>query len=533
MDADRQDEVTALLCSRRGFGAGGPPDETITTHISTVLLLGERAIKLKRPVRLPYVDLSSPQRRLALCERELELNRRTAPELYRRVHKITREADGGLALNGSGPLVDAALEMARFDGALLFDRLATAGTLTAAQIEELANVVAAFHRAAPVASDPNGAGRLSRVLDINARGFAATDLLAPEAVAEADAACRAALARHADLLDRRARDGLVRRVHGDLHLRNICLVEGRPTLFDCLEFDEELATTDVLYDLAFVLMDLWHRGARRLANILLNRYLDATGDDAGLALLPLFMAVRAAVRAHVTASAAAAQGAAPEAAAEAQAYLALCRALLRETPPSLTAIGGYSGSGKSTVAAEIAPGLGAAPGARVVSSDRFRKRLLGVTSQTRLPAEAYGAEVSARVYTELGETAQLVLASGHAVVADAVFDRPADRECFAALAAGAGVAFDGIWLEAPAETLIDRVAGRRGDPSDATPAIVAQQIARQGAPSDWIMIDATGDPASVAAAASAALFEHRLSAPGRSAGHALGRAEACGKSMPR
>lgn len=532
MDADRQNEVTTLLCSRRGFGLGRPPDETITTHISTVLLLGERAIKLKRPVRLPYVDLSSPQRRLALCERELELNRRTAPELYRAVHNITREADGRLALNGSGPLVDAALEMARFDGALLFDRLATAGTLTTAQIEELASVVAAFHRSAPVASDPNGAERLSRVLDINARGFAGTDLLAREAVAEADAACRAALASHAALLDRRARDGFVRRVHGDLHLRNICLIDGRPTLFDCLEFDEELATTDVLYDLAFVLMDLWHRGARRLANILLNRYLDATGDDAGLALLPLFMAVRAAVRAHVTASAAAADGAAPGAAAEARAYLDLCRALLRAAPPSLTAIGGYSGSGKSTVAAEIAPSLGAAPGARVVSSDRFRKRLFGVAAQTRLPAEAYGAEVSARVYAELGEIAGLVLACGHAVVADAVFDRPADRERFAELAAGTGVAFRGIWLEAPARTLIDRVAGRRGDPSDATPAIVAQQIARQGAPSDWIMIDASRDAASVAAAASAALLKHRPSGPGRSADHAPGQAEACGKSMP-
>lgn len=530
MDADRQDEITALLCSRRGFGSGRPPDETISTHISTVLLLGARAIKLKRPVRLPYVDLSSPQRRLALCERELELNRRTAPELYRRVHRITREADGHLALNGSGTLVDATLEMARFDGALLFDRLAMAGMLEAGQVEELAKVVAAFHRAAPVSSDPNGAARLARVLDINGRGFAATDLLAPEAVAQADAACRAALARHAALLDRRARDGLVRRVHGDLHLRNICLVEGRPTLFDCLEFDEELATTDVLYDLAFVLMDLWHRGARRLANILLNRYLDATGDDAGLALLPLFMSVRAAVRAHVTASAAAAGE--PDAVAEAQAYLDLCRALLRAARPFLAAIGGYSGSGKSTVAAEIAPDLGAAPGARVVSSDRFRKRLFGVASQARLPAAAYEAEVSARVYAELAETAGLALACGHAVVADAVFDRQADRDRFADLAAGAGVAFHGIWLAAPAKALIDRVAARHGDPSDATPAIVARQIARKVAPSDWLTIDASGDPASVAAAARAAVLGQRSPGPCERVGHAPGRPEPCGKSMP-
>ncbi|WP_186417369.1 bifunctional aminoglycoside phosphotransferase/ATP-binding protein [Bosea sp. CS1GBMeth4] len=507
MNDDGQNEITALLCSRQGFGTGQPPDETISTHISTVLLLGEHALKLKRPVRLPYLDLSSPQRRLELCERELELNRRTAPHLYRRVHRITREPDGRLALNGSGPLVDAVLEMRRFDGALLFDRLAAAGQLTAAQIEALANAIAAFHRSAPVATDPDGAARLRHVLDVNARAFAAAHLLPPGAVAEADAACRAALLRHADLLDRRARDGRVRRVHGDLHLRNICLIGGEPTLFDCLEFDEELATTDLLYDLAFVLMDLWHRGAHDLANVLFNRYLDATGDEAGIVLLPLFMAVRAAVRAHVTASAAAADEAGPQTCAEARAYLDLCRDLLRETPASLTAIGGYSGSGKSTVAAEIAPSLGVAPGARVVSSDRFRKRQFGATPQTRLPADAYASEVSARVYAELGRTAELVLAGGHAVVADAVFDRPADRDHFAGIAAAAGVAFRGIWLDAPETVLVERVKARRGDPSDATAAVVAQQLARGGAATDWTVIRADADAGSVAAAVKAALAE--------------------------
>lgn len=294
-------------------------------------------------------------------------------------------------------------------------------------------------------------------------------------------------------------------MHGDLHLRNICLIDGEPTLFDCLEFDEELATTDVLYDLAFVLMDLWHRGAQHLANVLFNRYLDATGDEAGIALLPLLMAVRAAVRAHVTASAAAAEDAAPQARAEARAYLDLCRDLLRETPASLTAIGGYSGSGKSTIAAKLAPSLGVAPGARVVSSDRFRKRQFGAAPQTRLPAEAYASEVSARVYAELGRSAELVLACGHAVVADAVFDRPADRARVAGIAAAAGVAFHGIWLEAPERVLVERVRARRGDPSDATPAVVAQQLARGGAATDWAVISADADAASVAAAVKAVL----------------------------
>jgi len=496
MDADGQNDIIAFLCSRRAFGADRPPDETISTHISTVLLLGERALKLKRPVRLAYVDLSSPERRLQLCQRELELNRQTAPDLYRRVHRITIEPDGELALNGSGPLVDAVLEMRRFDGAMLFDKLAGAGTLTGAQIEDLADVIAGFHRSAPVAGDTGGAERLRRVLDVNTRGFADALQLQPDAVAAADAACRAALTRHAALLDQRARDGFVRRVHGDLHLRNICLIDGQPTLFDCLEFDEDLATTDVLYDLAFALMDLWHRGAKHLANILFNRYLDATGDDAGLALLPLFMAVRAAVRAHVTARTATTG----QNTLEAQGYLDLCRELLRESPPTLTAIGGYSGSGKSTVAAAVAPCLGAAPGARVLSSDRFRKRLFGVAARARLPADAYRTEISLRVYTALAETAECVLRGGRSVIADAVFDRQADRGRFAGIAARAGATFRGVWLDAPEKTLVDRVAHRRDDPSDATPDVVAQQIARHGAPTDWTTIRADAEAATVAAA---------------------------------
>lgn len=502
MNVDRQNDVIAFLCSRRAFGSDRPPEESISTHISTVLLLGDRAFKLKRPVRLPYVDLSSPERRLQLCARELELNRRTAPDLYRHVHRITLDPDGRLVLNGSGQLVDAVLEMRRFDGAMLFDKLARAERLTEVQIEDLAGIIAEFHRSAPVADDAGGAERLRRVLDVNARAFAGTPHLQPAAVAAADAACRAALTRHAALLDQRARDGYVRRVHGDLHLRNICLIDGRPTLFDCLEFDEDLATTDVLYDLAFALMDLWHRGAKHLANILFNRYLDATGDDAGIALLPLFMAVRAAVRAHVTARAAITGQTAPEA----QSHLELCRELLRETPPTLTAIGGYSGSGKSTVATAVAPCLGAAPGARIVSSDRFRKRLFGVSARARLPAEAYRSDVSLRVYTELAATAERVLRCGRSVIADAVFDRQAERERMAAIAADAGATFHGIWLDAPEQTLVDRVEHRRDDPSDATSDVVALQIAGHGAPADWTTIRTDIAAAGVAAAVKRALL---------------------------
>lgn len=499
MTNDGQSETIGFLGSPHAFGPGEETPRTIRTHISVVMLIGRRALKLKRAVHLSYLDLSTPERRLAMCRHELELNRRTAPDLYRAVHRITRERDGTLALDGQGELVDAVLEMRRFDDALLFDRLAQEGRLNATHMGMLAEGIARFHRAAEISSDRQGAQRLARVLAVNERAFAAADILPRAEVEALNAACRAALERHGALLDARACDGKVRRGHGDLHLRNICLDAGEPLLFDCLEFDEDLATADILYDLAFVLMDLWHRGLEALANTLFNRYLDATGDETGLRLLPLFMAVRAAVRAHVTAI----DSGKPPAArlAEAQAYLRLGSGLLQEKPAILVAIGGYSGSGKSTLAAMVAPKIGPAPGARIAASDRIRKKLHGVAPETRLPAEAYAEAVSARTYGEMVAQAGNAVAQGHAAIADAVFDRQVERERVEDAARRLGVKFHGIWLDVPATLLVERVVARRNDPSDATPDVVRAQIARHGAPDDWTRLAAQTDTASVARAA--------------------------------
>ncbi len=497
-----QNETIGFLGSSQAFG-GGEKAKVISTHISTVLLLGPHAFKLKRAVKLPYIDLSTPELRLAMCERELRLNRRTAPELYQAVHRITREPNGDLALNGQGELVDAVLEMKRFDDELLFDRLAQQGRLTSTDMAGLASALAELHRLAEVSPDEQGARRVERVLAVNERAFAAAGILPVGEVEEVNAACRAALARHAALLDERAREGKVRLGHGDLHLRNICLIEDRPVLFDCLEFDEDLATTDILYDLAFALMDLWHRGLEACANALFNRYLDVAGDETGLSLLPFFMAIRAAVRAHVAAADSA--RAPTERLAEAQAYLRLCRELLAARPPVLVAVGGYSGSGKSTVAAGIAPALGPAPGARIAASDRIRKRLCGVAAETRLSPEGYTDEVSERTYGEMARIAGNAIAQGHAAIADAVFDRQAARERVAEVAQRVGVPFRGLWLEAPERVLVERVAARRGDPSDATPDIVMHQLARKGAASEWTKLASRGERKAVVAAALAAI----------------------------
>lgn len=465
--------------------------ETIETHISMIFLAGDRVFKLKRAVELPYADFSTPDLRLETCEKEVRLNALTAPELYRGARRITREADGGLAFDGTGELVDAVVEMARFDQEALFDRMAAKGKLTPAMMTELAGAIVDFHARAPDDRGTGGADNMRAVLDINEAAFATSRVFDAEEVADFNARFRKAVDRHAERLDARGTRGRVRRCHGDLHLRNICLLDGRPRLFDCIEFNDRIATVDVLYDLAFLLMDLWHSDLDGHANLVANRYLDLTDDEDGFALLPFFMAVRAAVRAHVTATQIAEGGAEDDdLVATARAYFDLANALLEPVQPCFVAIGGLSGSGKSTVAEALASHVGAPPGARIVESDRVRKAMFGVSPETRLEADAYAPEVSERVYRALGERARAVLADGGSVVADAVFDRPDHRNAIEAAGAGLGVPFTGIWLAADATTLRRRVGTRGKGPSDADLGVLDRQLENAPGAIRWQRVDA-------------------------------------------
>lgn len=490
MICEDQSEVTAFLSAPEAHGQV-EPIEVVETHISRVFLTRDRAFKLKRAVRLPYADFSTPGIRLATCEKEYALNAPHAPGLYLGVRRITRTPGGGLEFDGEGDLADAVVEMARFDDADLLSNVADRGGLTAETVTELARVAAGYHAAAPEVHAGSGSANIAGVLDINRAGFATSTVFADSEVAELDAAFRHHLRRHAALLDRREAAGKVRRCHGDLHLGNICLFHGRPTPFDCIDFNDRIATVDVLYDLAFLLMDLWFRGMDAHANLAANRYCDETGEDDGFALLPFLMAVRAAVRAHVTATQAeTAVTSRPRLAALARSYFDLASDLLRPVAPRVVAIGGLSGTGKTTVAEALAPFVGAPPGARVVESDRTRKAMFGVPADTRLPDEAYAPEVSADVYDRLGQRALGLAGAGASVVMDAVFDRPDRRDAIEAAIRPAGVPFDGIWLEASPDTLRARVEARRSGPSDATIEVLDRQLRRDAGVIGWARVRA-------------------------------------------
>jgi uncharacterized protein len=251
-------------------------------------------------------------------------------------------------------------------------------------------------------------------------------------------------------------------------------------------------------------MDLEHRGLANFANLVLNRYLDVTAEDDGLAAMPLFLSLRAAIRAHVTGAAmerAAQPDEKPGLGAEARSYLDLSAALLRPRSCLMVAIGGLSGTGKSTLAAALAPGLGA----RVLRSDVIRKRLFDVGPETRLPASAYSPEVSRRVYTMLRRKAADVLAAGYSVIIDAVSLKPEERRSLHAAAEAAGVRFAGLWLTAPATAMEGRLRARRHDASDASPEVLTQQLQLDPGTIDWVQIDAGAGPDKCLAAARSAL----------------------------
>jgi uncharacterized protein len=510
--ADDQSDIFAFLADPTTHGlAPGSKVTRVDTHGAVVFLAGGDAYKVKRAIRFPFMDFSTLEKRRQACENEIEVNRDNAPALYFDVVPL-RRGPQGLRLGGQdgedGEIVEWAVHLRRFDETATLDLLADRGVLDCGVIAELAGIVIAAHERAPP-RDHDATRVFRRRLGETLDGLAAAgDIFSAAEVAGLRQRFAAAFAAVEPLLIARQAQGKVRRCHGDLHLRNIVLFEGHPVLFDAIEFDESIATCDILYDLAFLVMDLWQRGLAAHANLLFNRYIwgckSPAEELAGLAALPVFLALRAAIRGRVTANLLKLQTERrADLASDARRLFDAARAFLAPGSAQLVIIGGLSGSGKSTLARHLAAGIGRAPGALHLRSDIERKRAFGVGEFDRLPDAAYEPAVSVDVYERLCHFAGLALQAGQSVIVDAVHAKAEERAAIAAVAQHAGVKFTGLWLEAPRETLTCRVEMRRDDASDADVGTVGLQATLPIGKIDWTPLDAGMTPERLAQAAGA------------------------------
>jgi aminoglycoside phosphotransferase family enzyme/predicted kinase len=507
--ASSQEPVFALLVDPATHG--GAAVKRVNTHAGVVFLAGKRALKLKRAVKFPFLDYSTLDKRRAACEAEIAVNRPYAPELYRGVVAITREADGQLAIGGKGEPVEWAVEMRRFDETQTLDHLADTGRIDIALADAIGRAIAAAHGRTPEALAEPWIAALVSYIDEHARMFAALpEVFDPGANQRLASASRTAHARLTPLLAERGRRGLVRRIHGDLHLGNMALIDGHPVLFDAIEFSDIIASGDLLYDLAFVLMDLTERGLDEAANIVLNRYLADTRRDEdldALAAMPLYLSMRASIRARVTAAKLeqASEAERPAIAQRAGAYFDCALRFIAPPAPVMVAVGGLSGTGKSALARALAPAIEPAPGAMLLRSDVERKALFGKAETEPLPPEAYSPAVTLHVYCVIADKARRAIAAGLSAIVDAVFATQSERDGIERSAAVLGVPFHGLFLVADLDTRLARVGGRRGDASDADAAIARAQESYELGALGWTRIDASGTPEETLSRAKAAL----------------------------
>lgn len=486
-----QESVVAFLSDADTYGVSDVSHEM--THGAHVFLAGDKAYKLKRAVAFPFMDFSTLEQRHSALVKEFEVNSATAPTLYESVKPVTRNEGGTLEIDGQGEIQDWVLIMRRFEQGALCDRLAQKGLLTTEMMIQLTREIVSMHDRAPRVRRPEGEtfGQIAQncIRDLKSAGAN------PPLISALETYIGESCERFRDHLNKRAENGFVRRCHGDLHLRNIVILNGTPTPFDALEFSDDLATGDTYYDLSFLLMDLNHRGLRHYSNRVLNEYVRATRDFEGLAPLSMFIALRASIRAEVLLAMGHTAENKPDADAievEANSYLELAASNVAGQPPSLVCIGGFSGTGKSSVAIALAPCLGPTPGAIVIRSDVVRKELFGVEEHQKIPESAYTSEFSERVYHTMLERTECILKAGHSVIVDAVFAKVHERKAFERLTSDTTSPFIGIWLEAPLDERVQRVSHRGPDASDADQHVAAQQETYQTGALSWAKVNASG-----------------------------------------
>ncbi|MBR1778331.1 MAG: AAA family ATPase [Alphaproteobacteria bacterium] len=502
---DDQSAVIAALSEQDAYGFK-PLHKIIVkeTNISDVFLTGEKAYKLKRGVKYPYVDYSTPEKRLAACRRELEICERFAPGLCFGVEEVVSDKKGRIFLRSAcsdekAEVVDYVLVMQEFEENMLFENMVDRGDLDRFEMMDTAEKIFDLHQKAEVIMSRNPVDIIrGRIYENNAmiRCFV-PDIFDEEDVDALEAEQLEALESYRELLLKRQADGKIRWCHGDLTLRNLAMWNGQVIPFNPIEFYDDLTQIDTMYDFAFLLVEMESKGQRRLASILFNHYMALSQDWEGVPVLPLFLSCRAAVNAYVFAQRSSEIKDKHESmlmANRAFEQLVIAKRFLERQKPVLVACGGLSGSGKSRIARESAPFIGNPPGAVIVRDDVLRKNMLNAGLEENLDTAEYAPEMEDKVFKEVCAKCRYILSSGQSVMADALFHKPEQRRAIEALAREMNVDFKGLWVDAPLEVRIDRVTQRKRNPSDVkTEEELRKQLDIDVGPITWEQIDTSGD----------------------------------------
>lgn len=451
--------------------------ELIQTHVSYVFLTGDYVYKLKKPVNFGFLDYSTLEKRKFYCEEELRLNQRGAAELYLGILPIAQNGDQ-FTLDGDGEVVDYVVKMQQFPQETLLSEMYDRGELTEQHLIDLAKVLAAFHKSAPTNDYILSFGEVSQIrqaIDENYDqtvgyiGVAQTQEQFDQTKAYTDKL----FAESESLFKSRVEQQFIRECHGDLHLRNICLWNGKVLLFDCIEFNEPFRFVDTMYDVAFFAMDLDAKDRTDLSNLFLNTYLEQSGDWEGLQVLPLYLSRQSYVRAKVTSFLLSDPNVPESVKAEsketASRYYRLSWEYTKPKQGKIILMSGLSGSGKSTIAAKLARELGAIQ----IRSDAVRKHLGGVALDEKGDESLYSAEMTQKTYDRLLNLGVTLASQGYTVILDAKYDRQALRA--SVIEQAQGIPVEILYCEASEEELRDRIAQRQGDISDADLDVLAKQ----------------------------------------------------------
>lgn len=459
------------------------PIRLIQTHVSYVFLTGDYAYKLKKPVNFGFLDFSTLAARQHFCLQEIQMNQQNAPEIYLEVLPITQTGDK-IELNGTGQAVEYALKMREFPQDDLFSSLFEQDRLTPTHMEELGKIVAQFHATAQTSDYIRSFGEISKVRQAFDENYQQTEKYigvdgpqTSQQFLETKEFTDSFFANQQELFQSRIQNNWIRECHGDLHLRNICLWHDKIQLFDRIEFNEPFRFVDVMYDIAFAVMDLEARGRKDLGNAFLNTYIEQTGDWEGLQVLPLYLSRQAYVRAKVTSflldDPGVPEDVKKEAIVTAADYYRLAWEYTQQCQGQLILMSGLSGSGKTTVARHLARKLGAIH----LRSDAVRKHLAGISLEQKGEAELYTSAMNHKTYERLLELGIKLSSQGFPVILDAKYDREEFRKDAISLAKSHQLPVKIVYCTAPEDVLRDRLLSRTGDVSDATADLISQQQA--------------------------------------------------------